>query len=250
MNVVFISEIPENVKEYIEENLREVSNVDITYHYKSQKEMLNKLVPTADILIGWRPSNHLLKKAENLKLFVNPGAGIHHLIDSFREINETQRVLLSNGHGNSYFVAQHAVSLLLSLMSKIIPHHEWMRDGRWRTGDEHAVSTPLRFKTIGLYGYGAINQKTHRFLSGFDVKFAGLRRSWTKASQHLPTEIDKYEFDQLHDFLEKIDILIIAVPVTPLTTDSINAKELSLLGQEGFLVNVSRGEVVTRGSVI
>jgi phosphoglycerate dehydrogenase-like enzyme len=246
----FISTIPDKTKEYLEEKLKTLKNVQVIFRNDTiTDEKLLKLVPSADILIGWRPPKELLSKAINLKYFINPGAGIHHLLQLFREINEERKVSLINGHGNSYFVAQHTVALLLSLMNKIIPHHHWMQQGKWRTGDEDAVSIPLRFRNIGLLGYGAINQKVHQFLSGFDIKFSILRKHWEKQKSPLPTKAERYEFSQLDKFLMDIDILIIAIPVTTLTNNLITSRELELLGSNGLVVNVSRGEIIEEESL-
>lgn len=247
--VSFISPIPENVEEYLIEELKKYKNVKLIFRKDSSEEQLLKIVPSADILIGWRPSKEVLMNANNAKLFINPGAGIHHLLQLFREINKKRRILLINGHGNSYFVAQHTVALLLALMNKIIPHHKWMQQGRWRTGDEDAESIPLRFKKVGLFGYGAINQKVHRFLSGFDVEFCILRKHWEKQVEPLPTKVTKYDFSQLNEFLKKIDILIIAIPVTSLTRNLIGKFELDLLGSNGLIVNVSRGDIIDEESL-
>jgi len=134
-------------------------------------------------------------------------------------------------------------------MNKIIPHHKWMQQGKWRTGDEDAASIPLRFKKVGLLGYGAINQKVHHFLQGFNVEFSILRNHWDKQEVPLPTEIKKYKISQIHQFLSDIDILIIAVPVTSLTRKMIGKTELELLGHDGLLVNVSRGEIIDEKSL-
>jgi phosphoglycerate dehydrogenase-like enzyme len=146
-------------------------------------------------------------------------------------------------------VAQHTVALLLSLMNKIIPHHEWMRKGKWRTGDEDAISIPLRHQKVGFLGYGAINQKVHRFLSGFDIKFSILRKHWEKQVNNLPSEVKRYSLSRLHKFLGDIDILIIAVPLTSLTKRMIAKKELELLGPNGIIINVSRGEIIDEESL-
>jgi len=249
VRICFISNIPENAKEYIIKKLKSFDNIVLDFREERIEENFSKIIPKADILIGWRPSKSLLLKATNLKLFINPGAGIHHLIDIFREINKERKVYLINGHGNSYFVAQHTIALLLSLMNKIIPHHEWMREGKWRTGDDDAVSIPLRYKKVGLLGYGAINQKVHRFLSGFDIEFCILRKDWTKQKDSFSTKVKRYEFSQLHQFLKNIDILIIAVPVTSLTKKMIGKYELDLLGSKGLIVNVSRGEIIDEESL-
>jgi len=244
ITVCFISNIPEKVRDYLTEKLDSLKNVDIIFRKDSSENNLLKIVSNADILIGWRPSKNILKAATSLQLFINPGAGIQHLLELFREINRERKVLLINGHGNSYFVAQHTVALLMSLMNKIILHHEWMCRGKWRTGDKDAESIPLRFKKVGLLGYGAINQKVHRFLSGFDVEFSILRKHWQKQETPLVTPVRQYEFSQLHSFLNDIDILIIALPLTTLTYKMIAREELELLGSNGLIVNVSRGDII------
>jgi len=249
ITVCFISDVLDQVKNYLIKKLENLRNVKLIFPKNRSEENLLKLVPKADILIGWRPSKKLLTAASNLKLFINPGAGVQHLIEQFREKNKVQKVLLANGHGNSYFVAQHTVALLLTLMSKTIPHHEWMQQGKWRTGDNDAISIPLRFVNVGLLGYGAINQKVHRFLSGFDVEFSILRKHWDKQLLPLPTLVKRYEFSQLHQFLEDINILIIAIPLTSFTTKLIKRRELELLGSNGFIVNVSRGDIIDEESL-
>jgi phosphoglycerate dehydrogenase-like enzyme len=124
-----------------------------------------------------------------------------------------------------------------------------MREGKWRTGDRDAISIPLRFRNVGFLGYGAINQKIHRFLSGFDIDFSILRKHWKKQKSPLPTDVEKFEFSQLPEFLTNIDILFVAVPLTSLTKGLIKKKELKLLGKKGLVVNVARGEIIDEESL-
>ncbi len=246
ITVCFTSPVSKEVQNYLGKNLKKHPNVKILFPKDTSEDALSDIVPNADILIGWRPSKTLLDKATKLKVFINPGAGVNHLLDLFRRLNKNRRVLLINGHGNSYFVAQHAVALLLTLMNKTISHHIWMKEGRWRTGDKDAASIPLRFREIGLLGYGAINQKVHCFLSGFNVNFHILRNNWNKQKNELPTPAKKYDFNQLYDFLKEIDVLMIAIPVTSLTSGLIKAREISLLGSDGLIINIARGEIINQ----
>ena len=104
--------------------------------------------------LGGRPSIELLQSATNLKLYINPGVGVQHLIEMFLTVKQTRDITLINGHGNTYFTAQSGVALLLSLMNKVIPHHNWMVEGYWRRGDDYEKNIPLRDRTVGLLGYG------------------------------------------------------------------------------------------------
>ena len=108
---------------------------------------------------------------------------------------------------------------------------------------------PLRDRRIGLLGYGAVNQKVHQFLSCFRLKFSILRRDWSKPSDDLSTQARKYGYPELHPFLDKVDTLIVAVPLTSFTKGMISMDELELLGPTELLVNVARGNVIDEASL-
>ncbi|MHA2312261.1 MAG: NAD(P)-dependent oxidoreductase [Candidatus Thorarchaeota archaeon] len=243
IRVLFIWKVREELREYLREGLNDVRGVDLLFPENPTEEFLLETASNIDIVVGWRPIREFLDMATNMRLFINPGAGVQHHLKPFREINQTRRVTLVNGHGNTYFTAQHAVALLLSLTNKIIPHHNWMMEGMWRTGDEHVPSTPFRHRKIGLLGYGAVNSKVHRFLSGFNVEFSILRRSWT-SDEKLPTDADKYTPNQLNEFMDAIDTLIVAIPQTDETEGFIRFEHLKKLGSKGLLVNMARGVVI------
>ena len=253
--VLFIWDVPIELRHYLDIGLKEIENLELIYPKKANEEEYLRHALTADIIVGWRPSEELLESAKKLKLFINPGAGVQHHIDRFRKLNETREIILVNGHGNSYFTAQHAVALLLSLMNKVIPHHNWMTEGKWRTGDSDARSVPLRMRKVGLLGYGYVNMGVHKFLSGFNVEFLILKRTWHGAElidntlDLFPTRIKRYSPGDLHDFLKEIDILIVAIPQTEQTEGLIGEKELKLLGPDGFLVNMARGLIVDQDAL-
>lgn len=247
--VLFIWDVDKRLRNYLTSKLRQFTNVELIFPHNPSPEEHLELVPNADIIIGWRPTKKLLQSAKNLRLFINPGAGVQHLIDLFKDLNHSRDVVLTNCHGNSSFVAQHAVALLLALSNKIVIHHNWMADGKWRKGDKDGKSTPLRNRRVGLLGYGAVNQKVHRLLSGFNLNFSILRRDWTKQQAQLPTQAKKYNHYDLHQFLDEIDILIIAVPLTSLTQQLIKNRELELLGSNGLLINVARGSIIEEAAL-
>jgi phosphoglycerate dehydrogenase-like enzyme len=244
IHILFLWKPEDVLINHLKEGLKEFSNLhfyiaDKEIKPETEKEYYDK----AEIIIGWKPNEEFIKEAKNLKLLINPGAGVKHLMKLFKELNSDRKIILVNGHGNSYFTAQHGAALLLSLMNKIVLHHNWMKEGKWRLGDEEAVSIPLRDRKVGLLGYGAINKKIHKFLSGFDVEFHILKRSWnggeiTKEKKYLPK--------QLHEFLNEVETLIIALPDTDETNNLINAKELEVFGKNknAVLVNIARGAII------
>lgn len=254
-NVLFIWEIDKELKAHLRKNLSQ--KVNLIFADKSFAGKKAKLYETADAIVGWRPEKELLFSAKKLKLFINPGTGIKHQIENFRELSKIRKVKLINGHGHSYATAQHAVAMLLALMNRIVSHHKWMENGVWRTSDDKDIfsaSIMLKDRKIGLLGYGAINSKVHRFLSGFSNDFNILKRRLDKNSPHMLTDqagnkVTLFGEDDLPDFLKNSDILIIAVPHTSKTENLIGSKELKLLGRKGLLVNVARGTIVNEASL-
>ncbi len=247
--VLFIYRTETKIREYIEEKLVAYPEVRLVFPSDYEPDTLMKLAPDIDIMIGWKPTIDLLKSAKQLVLFMGPGAGAQHLVELFRKLNQTRSICLCNNHGNSYAVAQHTVAMLLTLTNKIISHHNRMAAGEWQVNDDTICSDILRDRKIGFLGYGAINRNVHRFLAGFDLRFAAVKRDWRVSYQTPPTPIEKYELKNLSDFLTAIDILIIAVPLTSKTKGLIGGKELELLGPDGLLVNVARGAVIDEKSL-
>jgi glycerate dehydrogenase len=253
IKILFIWKVEEKLQKYfttkLDSYLGELIELLFIPSYSEEKAL--EFIEQVDMIVGWRPNKDLLLKAKNLKLFNNPGAGIQHLIPIFKEVNSKRinPVLLANCHGNSYFTAQHVIALLLAVTNKIIPHHNWMIEGKWRMGEEEGKSTPLRKRTIGLLGYGEINRKVHKFLAGFDVNFAICRRNWKGKDELLNNDVMKYLTEQLNEFLNKIDILIVAIPLTKETKGLITEKELKILGPKGIVINVGRGEIINQGDL-
>jgi phosphoglycerate dehydrogenase-like enzyme len=244
INVLFIWKPREELENYLHRGLETVDKLNLIFPDEDAEEVYLKHAPDANIVVGWRPTREFLDSAENLRLFINPGVGVQHHLESFRELVKTRDIVLVNGHGNTYFTAQHVVALLLALTNKLVPHHNWMVEGLWRRGDSHGKSKPLRYRNIGLLGYGAVNQKVHNFLSGFDVNFSICRNSWEGKVEDFPTPAKKYEHNQMSEFLKEVDTLIVAIPLTPNTVGLIGQKELELLGSDGLVVNIARGPVI------
>jgi len=180
--VLFIWDVDPRLRERLTAELVGSRSVRLVFPSDLSPQRLVALAPEADVIVGWRPTDQVLEAAARLKLLINPGAGVQHVADRVRRIGGDRGVRLANGHGNANFTAQHAVALLLALTNRVVQHHNWMVEGRWRTGDADAASVPLRGRTVGLLGYGAVNRNVHRMLAGFDVRFAIMRRSWPQQS--------------------------------------------------------------------
>ncbi len=237
MKVLFLWEVPPDLKEYISSKVE--PGVECIFPPSNETEVLLPYAGEAEVMVGWRPSRELLNSAPSLALFQNPGVGVQHLIPLFREF---PGISLANSHGNTYFTAQHAVALLLALSNKILVHHQHMAGGNWRTGDGEGASIPLRDRTVGLLGFGSIGNWVAQFLSGWRVELIACKRNIS--GEKPPILKDWYSVADLHGFLKQSDFLIISLPQTTETEGLIGEEELNLLGPDGLIVNVGRGPVI------
>ena len=255
MKVLFIWNVSAELKAHFNNKMEHLQKeMDVQLIFPSEEEVKErkfKDIADVQIVVGWKLTEEMLNKADKLKLVINPGAGVEHWQPLYRQL-EDKNVVLTNCHGNAYFTAQHAVSLLLSISNRLFEHHRFMKAGKWRTGDKEAISFPLCQRKIGLLGYGMVNRYVYQLLLGFEPKICILKRKWNKTEKFVVKmdrdSIQFFEIEDLHEFLTEIDTLIIAVPNTSKTKGMIGKKELNLLGGKGsknaLLVNVGRGVVV------
>lgn len=237
MYVLFLHNADEETRNYIQS--RVLPEVQCVFPDEASEEQMLKMARQAEVMVGWRPEEAMLAEAKNLRLFMNPGVGVQHLIPLFRRYKE---VTLANCHGNTPLVAQHALALTLSLTNQIVRHHQFMEQGRWRTGDREGASIPLRHLQLGLLGMGAIARHFLQYVQGFHLQSIGCRRNVQQESSEQVTQI--YPPEKLHDFLAATDLLLISLPLTTETEGLLGTEELKLLGEQGLLVNVGRGPVV------
>ncbi len=243
IQVTFIFPVAEELRNYIDEKLVEKKNLSLNYA-KDEEEII-RYAPDTDIMVGWRPKLEYLEAANRLKLFIQPGTGAESLVKRFEKFRRKDEVITTNTHRNAYNCAQHSVTLLMGIMSKMIIHHERMK--LQESSQREPTTTLLKGKMVGLLGYGPINQFVHKFVSGFDVEFSILKRNWSPSDENLPNSVtpnEKYTTHQLREFLEAVDILMIALPLTKETENLIGKVELDKLGPDGYLVNVGRGKVM------
>jgi phosphoglycerate dehydrogenase-like enzyme len=66
-----------------------------------------------------------------------------------------------------------------------------------------------------------------------------------------PEVVDRfYKREELHAMLAEAEVLVVAMPGTPLTKNMIGAEELALLKEGAYLVNIARGSIVDEAAMI
>lgn len=110
---------------------------------------------------------------------------------------------------------------------------------------ERYAGTDLEGRTLGVVGLGRIGSEVARMGRAIGLHVVGTNRS------RIARGVDRYfPLSGLHRMLPLVEFLVLAVPHTPDTERMIGARELALLPEGAFVVNIARGQVVDETALI
>jgi glyoxylate reductase len=150
---------------------------------------------------------------------------------------------------NAVAVAEHAMSLMLSLAKNVVKHDRELRGAHgWYT--QRVPSISLRGKTLGIVGLGSIGIEICKRAKAFGMKVIAVKRN---PSEELKIKLG-IDFlgsqADLHRILRQSDFVVLSVVLTPETRRTIGEKELRMMKRTANLVNISRGEVIDQEALV
>lgn len=138
-------------------------------------------------------------------------------------------------------VAQLTFALLFELTNKVGMHNDAVKNGEWTNGRHFcfwkAPLVELLDKTFGIVGYGKIGKTVSNAAKAFGMKVSVY-------TPHPPAENGDVNYVSLDELLKSSDVVSMHCPLTPDTTQMVNADFLSKMKSTAYLINTSRGAVV------
>lgn len=209
---------------------------------ETEEEAYDRLKDADAILLGRNISNDVIERCEKLKLISFVGYGVKSYIDT--DFIRKRGITITNtpGYGDNA-VAEHALTLLLSLSKKIVRNHNALKAGKWYQSDS---SMEVKGKTIGLVGMGSIGIRMAELckLLGMNVLCWTFNPSKERARKLGVT------FVELDDLFRQSDFVSLHLPYTNETRGIIGDKEFSLMKQDSIFINTARAELVEEGSLL
>lgn len=109
------------------------------------------------------------------------------------------------------------------------------------SGDWQKWLPPLaRERTIGILGLGALGQAAAAALSGLGFSLVG----WARSERQVPGVESFAGSSGLAQVLDRSEILIVILPLTPQTTNVLNAESLAQLPKGARIINAGRGPLI------
>ncbi len=174
-----------------------------------------------------------LDAATNLKFIGRVGAGLENIDCDYAE--QKGVYLVSAPEGNRNAVGEHSLGMLLSLFNKLNKADAEVREGKWLREANRGIE--LDGKTVGLIGYGNMGKAFAKKLRGFDVEVL---------CYDIKANVGDVNAKQvtLAEFQEKVDVISLHTPQTPLTVNMINAEFINAVKKPFWLINTARGKSV------
>lgn len=143
-------------------------------------------------------------------------------------------------HGSA--VAEHALSLALSLLRGLPTFRDRQQEREWDRALGAGLGS-LAGRTLTVVGLGEIGEALVRRALAFEARVVGVTRCPEAYDGRLDPDA-VHPPDALLDVLGGTDVLVLACPLTDETRGMVGAAALDALPETAVLVNVARGPVV------
>ena len=178
-----------------------------------------------------------LAASPDLKLILVAATGTNN-VDL--EAARAQGITVANCQGyGTPSVAQHTLSLLLALATRLIDYQKAVTEGQWQQAKQFCLLdfpiVELEGKTLGLFGHGELGSAVAKLAEAFGM------RVLIGQIPGRPARPDRLPVDEL---LPQVDALTFHCPLNEHTRNFIGARELALLKPGAFVVNTARGGII------
>lgn len=235
INLLILDQLADEYKKALQSKFPEV-----IMHASLKEEDIGEFVEKANVLLTFRISDRLIKRAKNLQWIQSIASGVDAIVNlpSLRK-----DVLLTSTRGiHRPQMSEMAILLMLSL-SRNFPQIIRNQDkGIW----ERWPAKLLYKEKVGILGIGAIGEEIARKCKAFGMTVFGI-----DIIQRKVDAVDySYGPEDLLKVVQELDYFIIVVPSTLQTHKMVGEKVLSSMKPTAFLINIGRGEVIDESALI
>ena len=218
---------------------------DINYEH-NVSDSQNILIQKIHLFDGMIVRNRLkidaefLIQAKNLKFIARYGSGME-AIDT-KKAEELNIKCFNSAEGNANSVGEHALGMLMCLFHNINNSATQLKKFIWEREINRGIE--LEGKTVGIIGYGNTGQAFSKKLMGFGCKVLGYDKY---KSGFKSNNVQECPMGKIY---KECDIISLHVPLNTQTTHLLNAEFIESMEKPFYLINTSRGNVVSNKDLI
>lgn len=225
------------------ESAREIQNWDVIY-CKSRFDIY-KHFNSADICFLHGFGSFLDLNSNKPKLVYFPFSGLEFLIN--KQISRDVKIENPPAY-SAVAIAEYCVAMAIIFSRNLQYSFFDQRSKKW---DQEPILedsfVSISAKKIGVLGVGNVGKVISEKFKKLGCHVNGFDKVIKKDIASIDTW---FSGNELQEFLNHIDILIIALNLNEETRNIIGAEELKCLGASAILINVSRGDIVIEKDLI
>jgi D-3-phosphoglycerate dehydrogenase len=239
-------------KQRIEEKMRK-TNIFIDF-IKNDAPLIPQIMDAEIIINSFNKiDRNLIDSCPKLKLVQQSGIGVDGIDIDY--CTEKDIYVANVPLAKAISVAEHTFLLMLYLCKniKLDPLQSVSSTGRFVRREPDKIGFELQGKNLLIIGLGVTGIEVAKRAKAFGMKVTAItKHPFTKTvGGDKKYFVDfLYGIDKLVDVLPKADIVSIHTPLNQETENMIGKKELDLMKNSAYLVNVARAPIVSREALL
>ena len=191
---------------------------------------------TIGLIAGLEPlTGRVLNSAKSLKVIARVGTGLDSVdLVAAKKLGIT---VLNTPDAPTQAVAELTLGHILGLLRNIPQADRQIRNGVWKG----LMGSLLQTKTVGIIGFGRIGKRVAALLSAFGAKII-ISDEQTTSTDYLNVGLD--------ELCAKSDVITLHLPYNASTHHIINEKQLNMMKNGSYVVNISRGGLVDEDALL
>ena len=202
---------------------------------------MERYAPEAEVaFVGTTFPQEMFKKMPRLEWVQVMAAGVESFFKNAEQFKKIPVCRVLGGYGK--YMAEYVFAYVLYLTQDVQRVLAAQRERCW----DPFVPAYLFQKTFGIMGLGNIGMVVAR-----KAKDVGMRViSWDAVQKEAPFVDRKYGAHETEAFLGEADVVVLSLPVTPETVDSIDWRIFKAMKNTAYLVNICRGAIVNEAHLV
>ena len=181
----------------------------------------------------------ILKHCNKLKAISRHGVGFDNVdLDYIKKNNIS---LLITATANAVAVAEHVISMFLSISKSISKYDEEVRKGNFKLNADKIQTFELLNKNILIAGFGRIGKKLISRCLAFDAKVYIYD---PYVDEKIIKEFGGIKVDKIEIGLKNADYVSLHMPLTNETKNLINYSVLKTMKKNSIIINTARGGII------
>ena len=181
----------------------------------------------------------ILKHCNKLKAISRHGVGFDNVdLDYIKKNNIS---LLITATANAVAVAEHVISMFLSISKSISKYDEEVRKGNFKLNADKIQTFELLNKNILIAGFGRIGRKLISRCLAFDAKVYVFD---PYVDEKIIKKFGGIKVDKIEIGLKNADYVSLHMPLTNETKNLINYSVLKTMKKNSIIINTARGGII------